>query len=168
MTRCSSYITGTLRNAVRSESGGLSAPAPEGIRGLHSWHLIHQNGQFVRTDSSGFVPTVPFSKFMKTQMLPQFQCNFAWRQWLSFLSASIKGEAGPVKHHYRNGTTATFPISKAGGREVRRSTWHESLPLFGGPSTHSWLSAKFTTVSTLGVKWTLNRGNKAMLRNFVF
>ena len=47
-------------------------PAPEGICGLQPRYLIHQSRQFVRTNSSVFVPIVPFSKFMKTQCSHDF------------------------------------------------------------------------------------------------
>lgn len=114
-----SATTGALGDVAQSHSRRPSPPAPEGIRGLQLWSLIHQNGPFVRTSSSGFVPTVPFSKFMKTKMLPQFQCNFAWRQWLSFLSAFFNGEgrAGHVSLHKCHNRHIPSALNLKGGSE---------------------------------------------------
>lgn len=83
-------------------------PAPEDIRGLQPGYLIHQSRQFVRTNSNGFVPTVPFSKFMKTQMLAQFRCSWHGGNGCHFSLPSLRGE-GPVMDRYINGTAGAFP-----------------------------------------------------------
>lgn len=144
-----------------------SKSVPEDTRGLRWWHLIHQRRQFVRTSSNDFAPTVPFSKFMKTKMLPQFECSFAWRQRLSFLSASFNGEgrAGCVSWRQWHNRPIPSALNLEGGSEKYLTCVFAPRQ---GQSSPPWLSEKFTNFAVFSVEPTLYQSWKAMLKTSAF